>query len=285
MQNPRHGINDSASATASVGVHSTDTSGANNASVSLVTPKPLLRSIRFPSSAIGAFRHAVNPSTRTPQFGHLKDTQLYDAIKKLPEWEQMQELEPWFNPLIIALTYLRNREGLILPYALKPEERAALRRRLPEMGFSKSTAAKDNLGNLRNEYRKHLRDALAFLCSHNPPKQFPPSGLAETTFTIPGPIDCSYTVINEPFPTAMLYDFRDPTRKAYTRDKNACPIAIMELYRDTKRMISIIVITWNRLRLLHPGLKLWGFGQKITDFNPDIFAGDSLITTHCFQAF
>lgn len=115
--------------------------------------------------------------------------------------------------------------------------------------------------------------------------RFPPSGLAETTFTIPGPIDCSYTVINEHFPTSMLYDSHDPTRKAYARDKYAFPIPLMELHQDIQRMINIIVFTWYRLRLLHPGLKLWGFGQKLTDTNPNVFADDSLITTHSFQAF
>lgn len=59
----------------------------------------------------------------------------------------------------------------------------------------------------------------------------------------------------------------------------------MELYQDIKRMINIVFITWYRLRLLHPALKLWGFGQKITDTNFDVFADDSLITTNCFQAF
>lgn len=95
--NPLHGTDAGASSSVAVNASANTTASANvtaSTSVRLVTPKPLLHSLRFSSPSIGAFRHAVNPATRTAQFCNLKDTHLYDNIKKLPEWEQMQELSP-----------------------------------------------------------------------------------------------------------------------------------------------------------------------------------------------
>jgi hypothetical protein len=40
------------------------------------------------------YTHTINPRTRTPKSGHLKDRALFESIERLPRWEQMQELIP-----------------------------------------------------------------------------------------------------------------------------------------------------------------------------------------------
>jgi hypothetical protein len=59
----------------------------------------LRESLLPPEFAHYKFKHAMNSMTRVPQFGRLKDLQLFLAIRYLPRWQQCQELSPWFGPM------------------------------------------------------------------------------------------------------------------------------------------------------------------------------------------
>lgn len=61
------------------------------------------------------FSHAINPMTRTWQFGHLKDAQLFNTIKNIPRWQQCQDLSPWLSSLDVMIFYLLDEESLVMP--------------------------------------------------------------------------------------------------------------------------------------------------------------------------
>jgi hypothetical protein len=54
-----------------------------------------------------SFRNVLNnPHTRAPQYHALKGRALFDQIKDLLRWEQMQELTPWFRTVDIVMMHL-----------------------------------------------------------------------------------------------------------------------------------------------------------------------------------
>lgn len=76
------------------------------------TPKPIvprptyiIRSIPMPAAAADIIN-------RVPQYTYLKGRDLYKAIKDIPDWQQMQELQPFFGVLDIAMAYLHREEGI-----------------------------------------------------------------------------------------------------------------------------------------------------------------------------
>lgn len=83
------------------------------------------------SSPLPTAAASVLDQVRVPQYGHLKGLALYDAIKDLPDWQQMQEMTPWFGPLSIVLRYLSTHER----YTFHSEEKKNALARLKEMGF------------------------------------------------------------------------------------------------------------------------------------------------------
>lgn len=244
----------------------------------------IIRSLPWPTPAPGCrFKHAVNPTTRTPQFGNYKGKELHKRIKKLPAWQQAQELEPWFAPLTIAVLYLHYEEGI----EFKVKDNTAAKRALGQMRFSSDIAKRwENHYNLLKNAKEHLPKAVAFLNSHNPPPAGPPlnAGLAGRTFRIAGPVDCSYTnVLDVPSPEAMLQDKQG--KDSATQTDNACISAVMELPKDTLCVMQIKTLTWHRLRLLQPDLLLWPINGKITDTNPDVLASSSWFINFCFHAY
>lgn len=95
---------------------------------------------------------------------------------------------------------------------------------------------------------------LNFLCSYTLPTAFPPSGLQGLTFSVPGPVDRTYTVVSEPLHREILEDaVEDPV--AHEDSIHACPIAIMEVFHDKDMMMKLIARTFLRLRVAYPGLR------------------------------
>lgn len=85
-----------------------------------------------------------NPRTRTPQFSAFEGLALFDKIKDLRRWEQMQELEPWFGLDDIVLVFLCDEEYLKKnPKKHAPTMAALLGLRLKAVGFTDIVLAHD----------------------------------------------------------------------------------------------------------------------------------------------
>lgn len=83
------------------------------------------------------FKRPFNPITRVPQFTDLKEKLLHSKIKKLPNWQKMQELSSWFAPNAVALSCLRSEEDCQFRKGSAQTLRNDFGRRLLEMGFLK----------------------------------------------------------------------------------------------------------------------------------------------------
>lgn len=204
---------------------------------------------------------------RVPQYGHLKGLALYDAIKDLPDWQQMQEMTPWFRPLSIVLRYLSTHERYTYLFDVKHKSGKDALKRLTEMGFPvrpdmTRLRMLDSLRKTMSSILRQLELSLKFLQSHIPPVLCPPSGLEEVTITIPGPVDCSYTVVNQPFPK-MKFNQNSGSKRPKARGD--CVLAIMEHFQDQKLMLHHYTLAFLRLRAICPDLKPWGIGQSILD--------------------
>lgn len=60
--------------------------------------------------------------------------------------------------------------------------------------------------------------------------------------------------------------------------------ALMELFHDKGRMLTLITIAFLRLRAAYPDLKPWGFGQRITDTNPDVLR-NGFLAENCIHPY
>lgn len=112
--------------------------------------------------------------------------------------------------------------------------------------------------------------------------------LAERTIEIDGPIDCSYTVIEETIPDDILkarakFAAKAPCKGSFKED--ACVVAIMELFHDPVRRARIATQTRHCLRLIDPRLMPWKVGQSITDANPEVLAATSFFMNFCFPMY
>lgn len=239
------------------------------------------------SSPLPAAAASVLDQVRVPQYGHLKGLALYDAIIDLPDWQQMQEMTPWFGPLGIVLRYLSTHEGYTYLFDEKHKSGKDALERLTEMAFpvKPDKTRRRKLDPLRKailRIPRQLELSLEFLQSHKPLVPFPPSNLEEeVTITIPGPVDCSYTVINQPFPE-MKSDQNSGSKRREARGD--CVLAIMEHFQDQESMLRHYTLAFLRLRAICPDLKPWGIGQSILDTNPGILE-NSFLFRECFQSF
>ena len=133
---------------------------------------------------------------------------------------------------------------------------------------------------------ERVEKSLNALRSTKPPATFPSSGicLQELTFSVPGPVDRTYTVVNQRIPRELFCEqLEDPV--AHEESTHACPIATMELFHGEDRMNILISLTFNRLRIAYPGLRPWEFGQKITDTNLNIFSEENFLIMGCHQPY
>lgn len=146
-----------------------------------------MRSVPLPPAAAAAIGSV-------PQFTHLKGHALHQAIVDLPYWQQLQELLPFFHgPLYLTCLHMRDVEG----FSYGVYEKRAVSMRLRELDFPDKSIAYTSMKKRFGYQLPDLLDqALRFISSFTPRAAYPPSGLLETTFTIPGPVQCSYTVIN-----------------------------------------------------------------------------------------
>lgn len=197
-----------------------------------------VRSVPLPPAAAAA-------TGRVPQFTHSKGNALHQAIVSLPYWQQLQELLPCSHgPLDLTCLYMREAEG----FTYGVYEERAVSMRLKELGFPDKFIAYTSM---KKRFRYQIPDlldqALAFVNSFTPRVAYPPLGLQETTFTIPGPVQCSYTVINQTMPPAM--PIQRPMHRATPSEPAACPVALMEPFHDKGRMLILITIAFLRLRL------------------------------------
>jgi hypothetical protein len=225
------------------------------------------------------FMKSVNPSTRVRQFEHLKGPQLYDAIKDLPPWQQMQELFPWFTVFDVLVTYLLDEEGLLFAMDTDTHNLRHAENVLMLIGYPpKLFGCKSTIKSKRQKKSKVLATILSLIRHHTPRTPLPPSGLLEATISIPGPIERTYTVINEAWPRNLLAN--KPVNISRTE---CCIIAQMEFFQDEKARKMLISRTF-RMNIIDPSIKPWKLGQKITDVNPHITHRDHFLQQHCTPA-
>jgi hypothetical protein len=71
------------------------------------------------------YQNAVNPKSRTPQFGDLKGAAFVAAMKDLPTWQGMQELGEWVQPVETIITFLHTETEDIDGHKMKHDVIAA----------------------------------------------------------------------------------------------------------------------------------------------------------------
>jgi hypothetical protein len=227
------------------------------------------------------FKNPINPNTRVRQFEHLKDRQLYDAIKDLPPWQQMQELFPWFNAFDVLIVYLVDEENLLITTDPALHGLKHIQNVLLLMGISpKLFKAEYAIQRKRAAALRWLPTVLKVVKNHTPRASLPPSGLLELTIPVPGPIDRTYTVINQAMPLTLLAG-----KPIHTARNDSCVLAQMEFFQDERARKKLITKTFSRLNIIDPSVKPWKLGQKITDVNPHILRGDHYLQKNCTPAF
>jgi hypothetical protein len=227
------------------------------------------------------FTNPVNPSTRIRQFEHLKGRDLYDAIEDLPPWQQMQELFPWFTVLDILVVYLVDEEGLLITQdpdlcGLRHTNNVLLLMGYPPKLFDAEFA----IIRKRVKALNTLPIVLDLIRHHAPRAPLPPSGLLEVTIPVPGPIERTYTVINQALPRTLL-----AKKPNHTKRNECCILAQMEFFQDERARNRLISRTFSRMNIIDPSIKPWKLGQKITDVNPHILHRDHYLQQNCLPIF
>lgn len=132
---------------------------------------------------------------------------------------------------------------------------------------------------------QYLARALILLNSHKP-EAFPRSladGIAEITFQVPGVIDCKYTMINLPLPTAMLSDITTPAM--HQKNFTGCVLGMMEFYHDEQQRSELNTTAFFQIRAMEPKLLPWSVGQKVTETNPWLYKPGSIFADHCHDRY
>jgi hypothetical protein len=150
------------------------------------------------------FKQAVNSKTRKPMSGHLENAAKATAIEHLLLWQQMQELSWSVLVDLITMYLMKTDEVLINTMGVKSQLKMVAEE-LKLIGSSPEAVDSLSFAKLFIQRRKaHIVAALQALRLHTPAATLPPSGLIETIIDIPGPITCSYTVVNQPLPRIMF---------------------------------------------------------------------------------
>jgi hypothetical protein len=200
-----------------------------------------------------AFKFAVNPRTRVPQFSTFKDRALYDRIKDLPRWEQMQELDPWFRSIDVIIAYLKDVEMLTFPWDpnnanIDPRQGIALHSY--HVGFPADLVFQQRLiFNSCHITSTQLPKWLTIVKKHALQRRgfAAPIGLSQITFRLPGPLTREFTVVNQTIPISL-------SPKGNKTTDTICTIAKIEFFYDLRARKSLIAQTWARLCLLDPSL-------------------------------
>jgi hypothetical protein len=225
------------------------------------------------------FRRPVNPSTRVAQFQHLQNLQKYYATKDLPLWAKAQEMSPLFKPLDVMLVYLRFEEKFTLSKATNHTARDQMPFVLTSTGFDCPPI--HVLQEKCNRLRDSIQSVMEALRLDHVRQPLPPSGLAETTISVPGPVTRSYTVFNQPIPQALI----DAAHK--TKEQcNLCVQANMDLFFDVQFRSRIAANTWYRFRVVDTSLLPWDpTTEKMSDVNPQILHKDHYFQQNCIPPF
>jgi len=229
------------------------------------------------------FSSAQNPCTRVPKFSAFKDRALFDRIKDLPRWQQMQELTPWFRTFDVVIVYLRDVEGYKAPEYFEADvgpDRIASH--LHSMGYSKDLVYTSRFALMKlSSLKSQLSRYLTFLQNHVPTRvrvSLPTGGLPQVTLRMAGPVTREFTGVNQTIPTTI-----HTHEKRFERE-GSCLIPRIELFQDEQSRLRVISQTWSRLRLLDPTLLPWSIDETIAAHNPQVLHKDHLMQL-CYPAF
>jgi hypothetical protein len=183
--------------------------------------------------------------------------------------------------LDILVFYLVDEEGLLVSmdintHSLKHAENVLLLMGYPPKIFE----CKSTIRTKRRKKSKLLATILNLIRHHAPRAPLPPSGLLEVTIPVPGPIERTYTVINQALPRTLLA--KKPIHTSYT---DSCILAQMEFFHNEKARNKLISRTFSRMNIIDPSIKPWKLGQKITDVNPHILHRDHYLQQNCMPTF
>jgi hypothetical protein len=250
-----------------------------NAATTRNMPTIIVRDNRFPAKFDEyTFKEAENPRSRVRQFQCLKDNALFQRIKDLPAWQQMQEMQPWFRPPDIILVFLREVERYTIPWSIHLLRNPnTVAHQLHEMGFSGDLVFPTRF--IRSSYltlKANVGKYLAVLASSTPVHiglGLSTPDVAQTTFSIPGPTTREFTLITEPL------DIPGSTKGAWDTAKKACTIARMEFFHDTYARKKLVTLAWSRLRLLDPTLLPWVINETIATKNPQVLHKEHFMQT------
>jgi len=220
----------------------------------LVNRKYILHDyIHPPGFASYRFRFLVNPRTRSPQFGHLKDATLYEKIRDLPRWQQLQKTSPWFRPIDVLLMYFVDVEALVVStvrdFNIHSNFVAWTSKAI---GYADELVFRDGRRNSSVErVESDVPKVLHIIKGHKPRTQPPlPSGLEEITIRIAGLIDRSYRLINQAIPPAMK-SAAAPSLRLPTVE-NTCITAKMEFFHNEGERKRLNTKLYSRLRASYP---------------------------------
>jgi hypothetical protein len=119
-----------------------------------------------------AFQNANNPRDRAAiSNGRIFDSHLHKAIKDLPAWEQLHELQPVFGPFDAALVYLHKVEGFSFKWRPSRNDPTATAVQLQQMSYNPDILFRGTF--LRERYEElkpRLEIALDALKVHEPPR-------------------------------------------------------------------------------------------------------------------
>ena len=221
------------------------------------------------------FTRTSNLRSRTPQFTALNVRALYDKIKDLPGWQQMQELDPWFSIFDTICAYLDTIPGMMMTSRKAHHELSALTH-LIRMGYPADKWA-----------WRHVRDqtrvdrALAILKSHAPIECHIalPTGVSSILYRVLGPITREYTIINQAIPRMLN------ARLVPSSQRRACMTAKIEFFLDTAGRKLLMSRTYMRYKMIVPDLRPWCVDETILTANPQILDKDHFLQKHCHGTF
>ena len=153
---------------------------------------------------LAAFTHQVNPVTRIRRFGHLKGAALAHALQPLPAWEQLHELNFYYNDFDVLLLYLIDAERVDVtmnkhkPMPLSEELEVhgfVYSQDRAKFGHSSSNVFKNKAKHLRN----HLHTTLGILATRKPVPQPGPVPPGHMVIRMPGHFGEQFTLANRPF--------------------------------------------------------------------------------------